>query len=111
MEGCFTRPGASHRTESSCPRTGHPFATTGFSKARSAEGTIKDNRTSAYPSQKEATHPRSHLTKDGYQYTSVPPDASIITLTIGQQPTDSYSAESLAISETGYGHTNSPPRG
>ena len=69
-------------------RAVHPFATTEFSKVKSAKESIEDNQTLACPLQKEAIRPRSHLMKSGYQYTNVPPIASTICLTNGQQPTD-----------------------
>ena len=86
MAGCETRPSASPRTESRVGANGHPFATIEFSRAASAEEDRTESAdTSTWPSQKEATRRRSHLVKDGYQYTSVPPNAS--NEIDGQRPT------------------------
>src|ERR1700753_894132 len=85
----------SPRTESGTHRAGHPFATPEFSKARvrskKAIGTQSDLGISA----SEGGSPSSVTPRGGYRFTGVPPNASISTLTIGQQPTEPSGAAPL----------------
>jgi hypothetical protein len=81
----------------------HPFATTEFSRAESAKdaGPNRISRTTlTWPPQMEATRRRSHLIKDGYQYTGVPPSASNVSFASGQQSTNPPTAGPLVDERT-----------
>jgi hypothetical protein len=67
---------------------GHPFATPEFSRARVRSKKATGTRSDLGISAPEGGSPSPVTPEGGYRFTDVPPNASILTLTIGQQPTE-----------------------
>ena len=75
--------------------------------AEEAGGTHRDLGISV----SEGGSPSPVTSEDGYRYTDVPPNASVLTLTIGQQPTGSPGATPLRSKGAGFRGTPSLPPG
>ena len=95
------------RTESRRSATGHPFATTEFSRAVSAEeGRTKSAALPHRRPRRRLPIAGHSLRKAGYQFTSVPPNASLKSMASGQQPTNPIGASPLAISGVDFERTH-----